>query len=162
MSRSSSSVAAIATWRSYEYQSMSTGLSERPNPAMSGSDDAVAGVEHRAGDLAPQEAPRRLAVPHHDRRAVALVDVGEPEPVDLAVVGRPREARETLEQLVGCADGVGHGGSMFTRSSSGSSASASRDTVMWIACGSRTHAIAFSERSRSSTNWNASACRRER
>ena len=33
---------------------------------------------------------------------------------------------------------------------------------MWIARGSRTQAIAFSVRSRSSTNWKASAWRRER
>jgi hypothetical protein len=35
-SRSSTSVAAVATWRSYEYQSRSMGLSDRPNPMRSG------------------------------------------------------------------------------------------------------------------------------
>ena len=126
-----------------------------------GQHDPVARVEQRGGDLAPQVAPGRLAVPHHHRRAVALVDVRHPQPVDLPVVRRPREAGQVLEQLVGRADRVGHG-SMFTRSSSGSSTSASDAAVMWIARGSRTQEIAFSDRSRSSTNWKASACRRER
>ena len=49
-----------------------------------------------------------------------------------------------------------------SRASSGSSAAASRDTVMWIASGSRTHAIALSTCSRSSTNWKASAWRPDR
>ena len=51
---------------------------------------------------------------------------------------------------------------MFTRLRSSSSTFASLDTVTWIALGSRTHAIAFSERRRSSTNWNACAWSGER
>ena len=40
---------------------------------------------------------------------VALVDVRHAQPVDLAVVGREGEVRQPLGQLVGRADGVGHG-----------------------------------------------------
>ena len=119
----------------------------------------MARFQNHARDLAPQEAPRRLAVPHHDGPAVAFVDVREAQTLHLPVARRPREAGQAFEQLVGRADRVGHGAAIFTRSSSGSSALASLDTVMWIASGSRTQAIAFIARSRSSTNWKASACR---
>ena len=45
--------------------------------------------------------PRRLAVEEDDRRPLALVDVREPQPVHLAVVGRERVVGQPLEQLVG-------------------------------------------------------------
>ena len=44
-----------------------------------GSDAAIARVSHRRDHLAPQKRPRRLAVEEHDRRAVALVEMGEPQ-----------------------------------------------------------------------------------
>ena len=50
-----------------------------------GRDAAVAGVAHRRDHLAPQKRPGRLAVEEDDRRAVALVDVGEAQAVELAV-----------------------------------------------------------------------------
>ena len=126
-----------------------------------GQDHAVAGVAHRRQHVAPQVAPRRLAVPHHHRPAVALVDVRHAQAVDGAVVGLVGEVRQPLEQLVGCADGVGHPGGS-TRSSRGSRASPSGAAVTWMAPGSRTQAIASSTCRRSSTNWNASAWRFER
>lgn len=41
-----------------------------------------------------------------DRASLALVEVSEAEAIDLAVVGRERELREFLEQLIGGAHGV--------------------------------------------------------
>ena len=122
MSRSSSSVAATATWRSYEYQPMSIGLSERPKPARSGQHRRGGPRRARGGATLRHRKPH-VGSPCHitTGRAVALVDVGQAQAVDLPVARLPFEAGEALEQLVGRADRVGHGASMFTRSSSGSS-----------------------------------------
>ena len=62
-------------------------------------DAAEARVADRRDHLAPEERPGRLAVEEHDRRAVAGVDVREPQPVDLAVRGLERKIRQPLEQL---------------------------------------------------------------
>ena len=127
-----------------------------------GEDDAMAGVPHRGQDVAPQVAPGGLAVPHHHRRAVSLVDVGEAQPVDGAVARLVGEVRQPLEDLVGGADRVGGHPEGSTRSSSGSRAFPSGAAVTWIAPGSRTQAITSSVCRRSSTNWKASACGSER
>ena len=123
--------------------------------------DAVAGVPHRRQHVAPQVAPGGLAVPHHHRRAVALVHMGEAEPVDGAVVRLVGEVGQPLEDRVGRADRVGHPEGC-TRSSNGSRAFPSGAAVTWIAPGSRTQAIASSVWRRSSTNWKASAWGLER
>ena len=73
-----------------------------------GEHDAVAGVAHGRQHVAPQEAPGGLAVPHHHRCAVALVDVGQAQPVDGAVVRCVGEVGQPLEDLVRRADRVGH------------------------------------------------------
>ncbi len=44
----------------------------------------------------------------HHRRAVALVEVGEAHPVDLAVVGLEGEVGKPVEPLVRCAVDLGH------------------------------------------------------
>jgi hypothetical protein len=44
-----------------------------------------------------------------DRRTLALVDVGQPQPVVLAVVGLEREVRQPLETLLGCSQDLDRG-----------------------------------------------------
>ena len=68
-------------------------LVRAPEPGVVGRDAAMAGVEHRRDHLAPQIRPGRLAVDEDDRLAVALVDVGEAQAVDLAVVRLVRRSR---------------------------------------------------------------------
>ena len=75
-----------------------------PEAGQVGGQAAKAGVAHRRDHLAPQERPGRLAVEEDDRRALALVDVRQPQPVDLAVMRLEREVGKTLEALVGCPD----------------------------------------------------------
>ena len=72
-----------------------------------GRDAAKAGVAHGRDHLAPQERPGRLAVEEDHGRALALVEVGEAQPVDLAVVRVEREVREPLQRLLGRAHRVG-------------------------------------------------------
>ncbi len=97
---------------------------------------------------------------HHDRRAGALVDVGEADPLPLAEVRLPGEAGQALEEHVGRPDGVGH---LFPprRSSRGSSTFASRAAVTWMARAERDQAITLSTCRRSRTYWKASAWRFE-
>ena len=66
---------------------MSVGLSERPNPTMSGAIAAVAGVAHGRNQMTPQKRPGRLAVHKQHGRAFALVDVGQSQTLDVAVGG---------------------------------------------------------------------------
>ena len=87
-----------------------------------GQDRAVARLEHGRDELAPEEAPGRLAVPEHDGRPLALVHVREAQPVDLPELRLPGEAGQALEQHVRRADGVGHPPGS-TRSSNGRRAS---------------------------------------
>src|SRR5881394_1659525 len=49
-------------------------------------DTTVTGVAYRRNYFAPEERPGRLAVKEHHRLPLPLVEVGEPQPVDLAVV----------------------------------------------------------------------------
>jgi hypothetical protein len=66
-----------------------------------GHDHPVSRVAHGRQHLAPQKAPGRLAVEHHDRRPVAVLDVRHPHAVHVAVARLPREVRQILEALVG-------------------------------------------------------------
>ena len=75
----------------------------------------------------------------HDRLPLALVEVGQAEAVELAVVRGEREVREALEQLVGGADRVGHGLESYGPSTIAWDASDA--TVMSIVSGVRSQAI---------------------
>ena len=92
----------------------------------------------------------------HDGRSVALVEVGQPQPFDRAVVRLEGEVRKAVEQLVRRADRV-HAADYFSpsRFNAGSSAAASFEAVMWITVGSRTHAIRLSACRRLRKNWKA-------
>jgi hypothetical protein len=54
-------------------------------------------------------------VEEDDRRALALVEVREAQPLDLAVPGLEREIREPLEALLGGAVGVRHPAAAIAR-----------------------------------------------
>src|SRR4051794_17573102 len=84
------------------------GLVGAPEAGVVRRDAAVAGVANGRDHLAPQVGPGRLAVEEHHRGPVALVEVGESEPIDLAVVRLEREAREAFEALVRGAKGLRH------------------------------------------------------
>ena len=103
----------------------------------------------------------------HDRGTVALVEVGEPQALVLAVGRLKREVGKPLEQLVGGACGVGHRREPTSARSSALdygpstiACAASDATVTSITLEKRSHAIRFSAWSRSSIAWNASACER--
>jgi hypothetical protein len=74
-----------------------------------GRDAPVARVTNRRDHLAPQKRPCRLAVAEDHRFAVALVEMGQAQPVELAVARREGEIRKSVQQLVWGAEGVGHG-----------------------------------------------------
>ncbi len=97
------------------YQSRSVGLSERPKPGEVGSQTAKAGVADGRDHGAPEERPRRLAVDKDDRRALALVEMGQAQPFHLAVVGLEGEVGKALEGLRGRAHDLGHGAGEHTR-----------------------------------------------
>jgi hypothetical protein len=65
-----------------------------------GGDAAEAGVAHRRDHLAPEKRPGRLAVEEDDWLPLPLVEVGQPQPVDLPVAGLERVVRQSLQQLV--------------------------------------------------------------
>ena len=90
---------------------MSVGLSERPKPARSGAMQRW--PASRTGGITLRHRYDQVGSPWKkiDRRALALVDVGEPQAVDLAVVRLEVEARQVLEALLGCADDLGRGSS---------------------------------------------------
>jgi hypothetical protein len=48
-------------------------------------------------------------VEEEHRRALAVVDVGQPDPVSFPEMRREGITGKALEELVGCAHGVGHG-----------------------------------------------------
>ena len=67
-------------------------------------DAAISRVAHGCDHVAPQERPGRLAVDEHDRGSLALVDVCQPQPVELPVLRLVRKPRDMREGLVGGAD----------------------------------------------------------
>jgi hypothetical protein len=73
-------------------------LVRAPEAGQVGRDAAEPGVAHGRDDLAPQERPRRLAVPEDDGTALALVQVRDADPVDLSV---PRGVREVGQVGIG-------------------------------------------------------------
>jgi hypothetical protein len=73
-----------------------------------GGDRPEAGIEHGRNHFSPQERPGRLAVEEHDRRARALVQVSQPQPVDAAVMAAERKIGQSFQQLIGCPDRVDH------------------------------------------------------
>ena len=93
---------------------------------------------------------------HQHRRPVAGVDVREPQPVPCAEARRPVEAGRPSSST----SGVRMASVTFapSRSSSGSSTSASREAVTWMERAARDQAITLSTCRRSRTYWNASAC----
>src|SRR6202035_3859482 len=80
-----------------------------------GSNAAKAGVADGWYDLPPQKRPRGLAVQEHDRRPVALVKMGQANPL-VASVARPEgKVRQALQHFLRRADGGGHGGERYRR-----------------------------------------------
>ena len=80
-----------------------------------GHDHAVPAVDQRPDHLPVEVRPGRLAVEADDRVARALVEVVQPQPVDLGVVRLEVEPGQALEALVGCAEDVHGGGSLSAR-----------------------------------------------
>src|SRR5439155_18134909 len=79
-----------------------------PEPRVVGGDAAVARVAYRRDHLAPQIRPGRLAVKEDHRSSLPLVQMREPQAVDLAVIRLVGEVQQPLEALVGGAKDVGH------------------------------------------------------
>ena len=83
-----------------------------------GRDAAVARVAHRRDHLAPQVRPGRLAVEEDHRPPLPLVEVGQPQPVHLAVMRLEREVGEAVEALVGCPEDVAHAAAILCEAAS--------------------------------------------
>src|SRR5205823_4894636 len=54
-------------------------------------------------------------VEEHDRRAFALVEMGQTQAGGLPIAGREAEIGQALEAIVGCAVRLGHGARDYTR-----------------------------------------------
>lgn len=77
-------------------------------PGVVGHHAAVSRVAQRGKDGAPEKRPRRLGVDEQHGRSVALVEVGETKPLELAVArgkGKVEEAGKALPRRAHGGDG---------------------------------------------------------